>query len=116
VIDSGKITLKVPLSRVRLVGKPVVESEMSSFELDSGNSSQEIDIRGNITEDVPILIDDFLQMLKASGKKQGYIIHGKGTGKLAEGVWAYLRRSKGVKSFRIGTPSEGGSGVTVVEV
>ena len=55
-------------------------------------------------------------MLKTNGKKQGYIIHGKGTGKLAEGVWSYLRRTRGVKSFRIGTPSEGGSGVTVVEV
>ncbi|MBN2219341.1 MAG: endonuclease MutS2 [Kosmotogaceae bacterium] len=116
VIDSGKITLKVPLSRVRVIGKSLVESEMSSLELESGSLSQEIDIRGNITEDVPILIDDFLQMLRANGKKQGYIIHGKGTGKLAEGVWAYLRRSKAVKSFRIGTPSEGGSGVTVVEV
>ena len=116
VIDSGKITLKVPLSRVQVIGKVTAESGLSSLELDNQSISQEIDIRGSITEDVPIIIDDFLQMLKTNGKKQGYIIHGKGTGKLAEGVWSYLRRTRGVKSFRIGTPSEGGSGVTVVEV
>jgi len=116
VIDSGKITLKVPLSRVRVIGKVTAESEMSSLELENLSISQEIDIRGSITEDVPKIIDEFLQMLKTNGKKQGYIIHGKGTGKLAEGVWSYLRRTRGVKSFRIGTPSEGGSGVTVVEV
>ncbi|MDI9367212.1 MAG: endonuclease MutS2 [Thermotogota bacterium] len=116
IIDSGKITLKVPLPRVQVIGKVVAESGMSSLELENQSTSQEIDIRGSITEDVPIIIDDFLQMLKTNGKKQGYIIHGKGTGKLAEGVWSYLRRTRGVKSFRIGTPSEGGSGVTVVEV
>jgi len=116
VIDSGKITLKVPLSRVQVIGKVTAESVMSSLELENQTISQEIDIRGSVTEDVPIIIDDFLQMLKTNGKKQGYIIHGKGTGKLAEGVWSYLRRTRGVKSFRIGTPSEGGSGVTVVEV
>ncbi|PZC52689.1 MULTISPECIES: endonuclease MutS2 [unclassified Mesotoga] len=116
VIDSGKITLKVPLSRVQVIGKVTAESGLSSLELENQSISQEIDIRGSITEDVPIIIDDFLQMLKTNGKKQGYIIHGKGTGKLAEGVWSYLRRTRGVKSFRIGTPSEGGSGVTVVEV
>ena len=32
------------------------------------------------------------------------------------GVWNYLRKDKRVKSFRIGKPEEGGTGVTYVEV
>jgi len=116
VIDSGKITLKVPFSRVKIIGRLKSESDASSLEYVSESMTQEIDIRGSVTEDVPIIIDNFLQTLKINGTKQGCIIHGKGTGKLAEGVWSYLRRSKKVKSFRIGAPSEGGSGVTVVEV
>gem|GEM_PF-6242402 len=44
------------------------------------------------------------------------MIHGKGTGRLAVGIWEVLRRDGRVKKYRFGTPSEGGTGVTVVEV
>ena len=42
------------------------------------------------------------------------IIHGKGTGALRKAVHETLRRSKLVKSFRLGVYGEGESGVTVV--
>ena len=42
------------------------------------------------------------------------IIHGKGTGALRKAVHDILRRSKAVKSFRLGVYGEGESGVTVV--
>ena len=116
VVDSGKITLKIPVSRVRVVEGKVKEPKEAFSEMPTGLVSSEIDIRGSVTEDVPIVIADFLQTLKRNGVKQGYIIHGKGTGKLAESVWQFLRKTKTVKSFRIGVPNEGGSGVTIVEV
>ncbi|AEX84687.1 MutS2 family protein [Marinitoga piezophila KA3] len=76
----------------------------------------EIDIRGYTVEDAIPEIEKFISDLIASNMKGGYIIHGKGTGKLAMGIWAYLRKNRRIKSFRLGNDNEGGTGVTYVEV
>ena len=44
------------------------------------------------------------------------IIHGRGTGALRKAVHEKLRRTKYVKSFRLGTFGEGENGVTIVEL
>ena len=41
--------------------------------------------------------------------------NGNSTGKLREGIHAFLRKNKYVKSFRVGTYGEGEMGVTIVE-
>ena len=43
------------------------------------------------------------------------IIHGRGTGALRKAVHEKLRKSKYVKSYRLGTFGEGETGVTIVE-
>ncbi len=45
-----------------------------------------------------------------------WIIHGKGTGKLREGVHEYLKDHPQVKSFALADLEDGGSGVTVVKL
>lgn len=76
----------------------------------------EIDIRGLTVEEALPEIDKFISDLLAANLNGGYIIHGKGTGKLALGIWNYLRKNKRIKSFRLGNDKEGGTGVTFVEV
>ena len=44
------------------------------------------------------------------------VVHGKGTGKLREGIHKYLKKSKYVDSFRIGSYGEGDYGVTIVNL
>ena len=44
------------------------------------------------------------------------IVHGKGTGKLRNGIHTFLKNHPSVKSFRLGTFGEGEMGVTVVEL
>ncbi|MDK2883735.1 MAG: mismatch repair protein MutS2 [Pseudothermotoga sp.] len=79
-------------------------------------SKPEIDVRGLTVEEAEPLVEDFIDKLVLSEFKVGYVIHGKGTGRLAVGIWEVLRRDGRVKKYRFGTPSEGGTGVTVVEV
>ena len=45
-----------------------------------------------------------------------WIIHGKGTGRLREGVHEYLKRHPQVESFELAPQKEGGSGVTIVHL
>lgn len=76
----------------------------------------EIDVRGyTVSEAIPE-VENLISEIISNNYDFGYIIHGKGTGKLAEGIWDYLRKTKNIKSFRIGKTGEGGTGVTVVEV
>ncbi|HRD20914.1 MAG TPA: Smr/MutS family protein, partial [Fervidobacterium sp.] len=79
-------------------------------------NSNEIDIRGTTVEEAIERIDEFIDQLLISDFSIGYIIHGKGTGKLATGIWNYLRSDKRIKNYRFGRPDEGGVGVTVVEI
>ncbi|WP_448535537.1 endonuclease MutS2 [Pseudothermotoga sp.] len=76
----------------------------------------EIDVRGLTVEEAEPLIEKFIDDLLMSDFRTGYIIHGKGTGRLAVGIWEILRRDCRVKRYRFGTPNEGGTGVTVVEI
>ena len=51
-----------------------------------------------------------------AGMEGAAIIHGKGTGALRKKIGDYLRHDPRVKSQRLGDHTEGGSGVTVVEL
>jgi DNA mismatch repair protein MutS2 len=49
-----------------------------------------------------------------AGLNEVDLIHGKGTGKLKQGLRAYLKGHPLVDSYRSGSGAEGGEGVTVV--
>ncbi|ABS60164.1 endonuclease MutS2 [Fervidobacterium nodosum] len=82
----------------------------------SNLTKNEVDVRGLTVEEALEIIDEFIDQLLLSDFSIGYIIHGKGTGKLATGIWNYLRHDKRVKNYRFGRPDEGGVGATVIEV
>ena len=44
------------------------------------------------------------------------VVHGKGSGKLRQGIHQYLKKSKYVKSFNIAGYGEGDYGVTIVHL
>ena len=61
-------------------------------------------------------LDAYLDEVKVAGLKGCRVIHGDGSGALRKAVHERLARDKAVKSFRLGTPGEGGTGATVVEM
>lgn len=76
----------------------------------------ELDLRGYRYDEAMVAVDQYLDQAVLSNYEQVYIIHGKGTGALQKGVQNHLKRHKSVASYRNGMPSEGGFGVTVVEL
>ena len=78
--------------------------------------SPEINVIGQNVADAIYVIDKYLDNCMMSGISPIRIVHGKGTGKLREGIHLYLKKHSHVKSFRLGTFGEGEMGVTVVEL
>ena len=77
-------------------------------------ASPELDIRGMESIEADSAVQTFLSAAAMGRLDTVTIIHGKGTGALRKAVHETLRRSKLVKSFRLGVYGEGESGVTVV--
>ncbi|WP_141705338.1 endonuclease MutS2 [Vulcanibacillus modesticaldus] len=82
----------------------------------SSDAKSEIDVRGKTVEEAIIEIDRYLDEAFMQGFGQVSIIHGKGTGALRTGLQNFLKKHPHVKRTRLGQFSEGGSGVTVVEL
>lgn len=78
--------------------------------------SSSIDLRGLTAEEARPLVDKLLDNALWAGLSRVDIIHGRGTGKLKEGLRDYLKDHRLVRNCRSGKAAEGGEGVTVVEI
>ena len=89
-------------------------SSITSFK--SKEVTPEINVIGQNIEEACFVIDKYLDDCAIAKLSPVRIVHGKGTGKLREGLHNFLRKNSHVKSFRLGTFGEGEMGVTVVEL
>ena len=80
----------------------------------SKHINPEINVIGMNVEEANFVIDKFLDDCAIAKLETVRIIHGKGTGKLKNGIHQFLKNNSHVKSFRLGTFGEGEMGVTVV--
>jgi DNA mismatch repair protein MutS2 len=74
-------------------------------------SQNTIDIRGSRVADAEVELEKAISKATESGIL--WIIHGKGTGRLREGVQEFLQRHPQVERFEIAPQNEGGAGVTI---
>ena len=79
-------------------------------------AKSELNIIGLNVEEAIFVGDKFLDDSYLAKLETVRIVHGKGTGKLREGIHKFLKTNSHVKSFRLGTYGEGEMGVTVVEL
>ncbi|MGG4395680.1 endonuclease MutS2 [Paenibacillus thiaminolyticus] len=121
VVQLGIMKMKVPLDDLELLSsaksaaKPVQSG--ANVKRTRGESVRsELDLRGANLEEALMEVDRFLDEALLGNLGQVFIIHGKGTGVLRSGIQEFLRKHKHVKSFRIGSFGEGGTGVTVAEL
>ncbi len=120
-VQAGIIKTTVKLNNLKLLkdqNTSTVSSSTYTGQVKSkitNDFKSELDIRGMNLEEAYAALDKFLDDCMIASLPQARIIHGKGTGVLRSGVQAYLRRHKGIRSFRLGVYGEGESGVTIVE-
>lgn len=115
----GNLVIKSFVSNLRLNEnkKPEVKKTRNVSRSSSGIdriASTEVDIRGMNSEEGIMTLDKFLDDALLNGFKTVTVIHGKGTGVLRQSVHSYLKKRKGIESYRLGTFGEGEMGVTVV--
>ena len=77
--------------------------------------SSSINLIGKTVDEAIALLDKYLDDAYLAKLHQITIIHGVGTGALRNAVQAHLKKSKYIKTYRIGEYGEGGYGVTVAE-
>lgn len=89
----------------------------SSWSLHSSDDiSTRLDLRGLTGEEAISEIGRFIDRLLLNRIFTATIIHGKGSGSLRQKTASFLQQHRHVKSFRLGDWSEGGAGVTIVEL
>ena len=88
--------------------------QRTEHKLRSLGAKAEVDLRGMTTDEAEMTLSQFLDRAIMGNLTQVTVIHGKGTGAVRKAVHTYLKRCKGVASFRLGRYGEGEDGVTIV--
>lgn len=122
-IDNLKMTVNIKyLEEARKISggkdnsKNLAENRNNKKISKSKNISAEINVIGLTVDEAIFVIDKYLDDCSLAKLQSVRIVHGKGTGKLREGIHKFLKTNIHVKSFRLGTYGEGEMGVTVVEI
>ena len=124
VLQAGKMKMTAKPGQVRLIeGQPQAKKQAAAPKTGPAptlhlerRASSELDIRGYETLEAESVVENYLDAAVMAKLETVTIIHGKGTGALRKAVHEILKRSKAVKSFRLGRYGEGEAGVTVVEL
>lgn len=88
----------------------------TSFSVRRLDISNELDLRGERVEEALDNLEAYLDKASLGNLSPVYIIHGHGTGALKSAVRDFLSTSPYVAKFRVGEDTEGGDGVSVVEI
>lgn len=116
----GLMKMKVPLADIESLDgkkaampakqKPAPTAAATAQPAPTVRTSQNtVDLRGSRVADAEVELEKAI----AQGRGAIWIIHGKGTGRLRQGVHEFLERHPQVERFELAPQNEGGAGVTV---
>ena len=121
-IQAGIMKINVKPEEVYLIpeqeGQAQVKKlvERANRQLRTIAASPEVDLRGMSQDEAIAALDRYLDDAVLAKLPSVRIIHGKGTGVLRKAVQQHLKRSKRIKSVRLGVYGEGEDGVTIAEL
>ena len=126
LVQIGNLKMNLPINTLELLTQNTKSQNTKSKNKNSSVSfsnisksktaKTEINVIGMNVEEATFVIDKFLDDSSLAKLKSVRIVHGKGTGKLRDGIHKFLKKNSHVKSFRLGTFGEGEMGVTIVEL
>ena len=91
-------------------------NSLGSFELRRVNVASTLDLRGLKVEEALDDLENYLDKASLANLACVTVIHGHGTGALKSAVRDFLSTSPYVAKFRPGEDSEGGDGVSVIDI
>jgi DNA mismatch repair protein MutS2 len=109
-LDGKKVDLPPPKATVQPVKSSPIISEVKP-NVTVRTSQNTLDIRGDRVDEAESKLE--VAINRANNAAVLWIIHGKGTGKLRQGVQAFLSRHPQVERFELASQEEGGAGVTL---
>ncbi len=121
-VQMGILRSQVNIKDLELVDEPVITGpnlqKTGSGKIKMSKSatvSPEIKLLGMTVDEALGALDKYLDDAYLAHLPQVRIVHGKGTGALRTAVHNHLKRTRYVKSYRLGAFGEGETGVTIVE-
>lgn len=118
----GNLKTKISKSKLAMYNKSFVKIKKKnyqkgeSFELKRYSMSSTLDLRGYRVEDGLDELEAYLDKASLANLTPVTIIHGHGTGALKSAVRDFLTTSPYVAKFRSGENTEGGDGVSIVDI
>lgn len=112
-VQAGILKMEVPYDEIKMLE----EKKQKIYNINTHKKSSvksEIDLRGKMVDEAIYELETYFDRATLNSYSEVFVIHGKGTGALREGILKYLKTSKYVKQYRIGGHGEGGLGCTVV--
>lgn len=121
LVQIGSMKMNVPIQNLIILKNQKTKKQNSVSQSytkmnKTKNAKTEINVIGLNVEEARFVVEKFLDDSLLANLQTVRIVHGKGTGKLREGIHQMLKKDSHVKSYRMGSFGEGEMGVTVVEL
>jgi DNA mismatch repair protein MutS2 len=117
-VQVGILRLRVPVADLAAAPEPLVTITRAPAEarVYEGPVPKELHLRGLRVDAAVYELDRYLDRAALVHHARVRIVHGKGTGAVRQAVHERLKDHPLVRSFHLADPTEGDSGVTVVEL
>ncbi len=118
VVQFGALRMRSHIDDLEAVTRKEVRKERAGGQsiINAMEAQTRIDLRGMYADEAIIQVEQAITAAMNANITTLDIIHGKGTGALRRRIHDYLAGHPGVGAYRLGGLTEGGAGVTIVEL
>jgi DNA mismatch repair protein MutS2 len=118
IVMFGNLRMRSHIDDLEAVSRKEAKREQAgrTTVLNAQEAETRLDLRGLYGDEAIVKVEQALTAAINSHLNQLEIIHGKGTGALRRRIHDYLATHPNIASYRLGTLTEGGAGVTIVEL